>query len=183
MKIIMVRIRCCMSSIHLSEMNVVPSQHLLKCILISWVCSWRDSSFEAGTYCSVQGLDPGTSSPGARGLKQSSLTLTPLKAKILQGGKNCKTSCCSVTKSCLTLCNPMACNTPGFTVALHLPEFAQVHVYWIMMPSNHLILCCPLLRLPSIFPTWGSFPMSWLFTSGGQSIRVSTSVSVLPKSI
>ena len=47
----------------------------------------------------------------------------------------------------------MACNTPGFTVALHLPEFAQVHVYWIMMPSNHLILCRPLLLLPSIFPS------------------------------
>ena len=67
MKIIMVGIRCCMSSIQLSEMSIVPSQHLLKCILISWVCSWRDNSFEAGTYFSVQGLDPGTSPPGARG--------------------------------------------------------------------------------------------------------------------
>ena len=48
-----------------------------------------------------------------------------------------------------------------------------------MMPSNHLILCHPLFLLPS-FPTSGSFQMSKLFTSGGQSIGVSASISVLP---
>ena len=45
-----------------------------------------------------------------------------------------------------------------------------------VMPSNHLILCRPLLLLPSIFPESGSFPMSWLFVSGGQSTRASASV-------
>ena len=49
-----------------------------------------------------------------------------------------------------------------------------------VMPSNHLILCRPLLLLPSIFPASGSFPMSQLFTAGGQSIGVSASTSVLP---
>ena len=49
-----------------------------------------------------------------------------------------------------------------------------------VMPFNHLILCGPLLFLPSIFPTSGSFPMSQLFTSGGQSIGVSASTAVLP---
>ena len=48
------------------------------------------------------------------------------------------------------------------------------------MPSNHLILCCPLLLLPSIFPVSWSFQMSQLFSSGGQSIGVSASISVLP---
>ena len=52
-----------------------------------------------------------------------------------------------------------------------------------VMPSNHLILCCPLLLLPSIFPTSGSFQMSQFFASGSQSIRVSASASVLPKNI
>ena len=47
------------------------------------------------------------------------------------------------------------------------------------MPSNHLILCHPLLLLPSIFPSSGSFPMSQLFASGGQSIGASPSASVL----
>ena len=45
------------------------------------------------------------------------------------------------------------------------------------MPSNHLILCRPLLLLPSIFPTIRAFPMSQLFASGGQSIGVSASTS------
>ena len=48
-----------------------------------------------------------------------------------------------------------------------------------VMPSNHLILCCPLL-LPSILPSVGSFQMSQFFKSGGQIIGVSASTSVLP---
>ena len=39
--------------------------------------------------------------------------------------------CCSVTQSCLTLCNPMDCSTPGFSVLHHLPKFTQVHVHCI----------------------------------------------------
>ena len=49
-----------------------------------------------------------------------------------------------------------------------------------MMPSNHLILCRPLL-LPSIFPSIRVFPMSWFYASGGQSIGVSA--LLLPKNI
>ena len=50
-----------------------------------------------------------------------------------------------------------------------------------VMPSSHLILCRPLLLLPSIPPRSGSFPMSQLFTWGGQSTGVSALASVLPK--
>ena len=50
-----------------------------------------------------------------------------------------------------------------------------------VMPSNHLILCCPLLL--TSFPASGSFPMSQLFSSGGQSIGISASTSVLPMNI
>ena len=49
----------------------------------------------------------------------------------------------------------------------------------LVMPSNHLILWCPLLLLPSIFPSIGSFPMSQLFPLGGQSIGVSASVLLM----
>ena len=52
-----------------------------------------------------------------------------------------------------------------------------------VMPSNHLILCHPLLLLPSVFPRIRVFPVSQLFTSGGQSIGVSASTSVLPMNI
>ena len=49
-----------------------------------------------------------------------------------------------------------------------------------VMPSSHLILCCPLLLLPQSLPASGSSPMSQLFAWGGQSIGVSASASVLP---
>ena len=49
-----------------------------------------------------------------------------------------------------------------------------------VMPSNHLILCHPLLLCLQSFPASGSFLMSWLFTSGVQSIGASASASVLP---
>ena len=49
-----------------------------------------------------------------------------------------------------------------------------------VMPSNYLILCRPLLLRPSIFPSIRVFSMSQLFASGGQSIGVSASTSVLP---
>ena len=51
-----------------------------------------------------------------------------------------------------------------------------------VVPSNHFILCRPLL-LPSIFPASGSFPMNQFLASGGQSIGVSASASVLPMNI
>ena len=49
----------------------------------------------------------------------------------------------------------------------------------VVMPSNHLILCCPLLLLPSVFPSIRVFSNT-LFESGGQSTGVSASTSVLP---
>ena len=57
----------------------------------------------------------------------------------------------SVAQLCLTLCDPMACNTAGFPVHHQLPEFTQTHVHRVVMPSNYLILCHPLLLLPSVF--------------------------------
>ena len=53
-----------------------------------------------------------------------------------------------------------------------------------VMPSNHLILCCPLLLLPSIFPSIRVFfQMTQFFASGGQRIGASASASVLPMNI
>ena len=61
---------------------------------------------------------------------------------------------CSVTHSCPTLCDPMDCSMPDFPVLHHHLELAQTHVNQeSVMVSNHLILCHPLLLLPSIFPS------------------------------
>ena len=59
----------------------------------------------------------------------------------------------SVTRLCPTLCDPMNRNMPGLPVHHQLPEFTQTHVHWVVMSSNHLIVCHPPLLLPSIFPS------------------------------
>ena len=58
----------------------------------------------------------------------------------------------SVTQACPTLCNPMNCSTPGLPVHHQLPESTQTISIKSVMPSSHLILCRPLLLLPTIFP-------------------------------
>ena len=65
--------------------------------------------------------------------------------------------CCTVTKPCLTLCDPVNCSSPGFPVLHDLLEFAKLMSIESVMSSNHLILCCPLL-LPSVFPRIRIFP-------------------------
>ena len=60
--------------------------------------------------------------------------------------------CCSVSQSCLTLCNLMDYSVPGFPVLHCLPEFAQVRVHWVG-DATYLILCFCLLLLSSIFPS------------------------------
>ena len=92
--------------------------------------------------------------------------------------------CCSVTKLCPTLCDPVDLSTPGFPVLHHAPRIC---------PSS-----CPLNQWchPTIsssvaffsmclqcFPASGSFPMNQFFVSGGQSIRVSASALIFPMNI
>ena len=97
-----------------------------------------------------------------------------------------KVCCCSVTQSCLSLCDPMECSTPHG---------------WLPCPSPTPRACsnsCPLslwcnpsissLAIPfasylQFFPTSGSFSMSQIFTSGSQSSGASASASVLPVNI
>ena len=88
--------------------------------------------------------------------------------------------CCSATKLSPTLCNR------------YMPDSSVLHLSWSLlrfMPielvtlSNHLILYCSLLLLPSIFPSIRVFPMNQLFASGGQTIRSSVSASDLPMNI
>ena len=87
---------------------------------------------------------------------------------------------CSVAQSSPTLWDPMSCHTTGLPVLHHLLEFAQTQVYWVsdaIQPSSSASssFCF------QSFLASGSFPMSWLFTSGGQSIGASA--SVLPMNI
>ena len=71
-------------------------------------------------------------------------------------------------------CDPMNCSTPGFPVSItnswSSPKLMSTE---LVMPSSHLILCCPFSSCLQSFPTSGSF-------SGGQNIGVSASTSILP---
>ena len=87
----------------------------------------------------------------------------------------------SVTQSCPNLCDPMNCSTPGLPVHHQLPEFTQTHVYQVgdaIQPSSSVV---PFSSCPQSLPASESFPMSQLFTWGGQSIGVSALASVLLK--
>ena len=86
----------------------------------------------------------------------------------------------SLAQSCLTLCDPMDCSTPGFPVCLQLLELAQTHVHQVGDAIQPLILCCPLLLLPSVFPSIRVFSsVSSLYQVA--KILVSALASVLPK--
>ena len=91
--------------------------------------------------------------------------------------------CCSGSKSCLTLCDPMDYSTPGFPVHHQILELAQTRVHWCQW--CHPTISSSVIPFSSClqsFPASGNdaFQMSQLFTSGGQRIGVSASASVLP---
>ena len=89
----------------------------------------------------------------------------------------------SVTQSFLTLCDPMDCSTQGFPVHHQLTLRAYLMSIELVMPSNHLILCCPLLLPPSIFPSSRVFWNEWVLHIRWPSTGVSASTSVLPMNI
>ena len=78
--------------------------------------------------------------------------------------RSLKLTCCSVALVVQLFATPWI--PPHQASLLHcFPEFAQTHVHWSMMPSNHLILCRPLLLLPSIFPSIRVFSSELAFGS------------------
>ena len=90
----------------------------------------------------------------------------------------------SATQSRPTLCDPMDCSTPGFPVHHQLLELTQTHVYQVsdaIQPSHPLSSPSP--PAFNLSQHQGLFQWSLFFTSGGQSIGVSTSASVLPMNI
>ena len=86
----------------------------------------------------------------------------------------------SVTQSCLTLCNPMNCSTPGLPVHHQLPESTQTHAHWVgdAIQTSHA-LSSP---SPPVFNlTQHQGLVQWVNSAwGGQSIGVSASASLLP---
>ena len=93
----------------------------------------------------------------------------------------CRVQISSVSQSCLTLCDPMNCSTPGLPIHHQLLEFTQTHLHRVrdaIQPSHPLPSPSPPAPNPSQHQ---SFPVSQLFTWGGQSTGVSPLASFLPK--
>ena len=88
-----------------------------------------------------------------------------------------------VARSCPTLHNPMDCSMSRLPVHHHSWSSPKPMSIDLVLPSNHLVLCRPLLLLPSIFPSTKKlthFPVSLFFPSGGQSIYWNSSFSISP---
>ena len=77
----------------------------------------------------------------------------------------------------------MDCSMPGLPFLTISWSSLKLMSFELVMPSNHAILCCPLLLLSSIFPSIRVFSVSLLFASGSQSIGASASAAVLPMNI
>ena len=69
----------------------------------------------------------------------------------------------SITQSCLTLCDPMDCSTPGLPVHHQLPEITQTHVHRVSDPAISSSVV-PFSSCPQSLPASESFPMSRLFS-------------------
>ena len=89
-------------------------------------------------------------------------------------------NCCSLSHVWLFVTPwTAACQASlSFSISLNLLKLMSIE---LVMLSNHLILCHTLFSCPQSFPALGSFPVSWLLASGGQSIV--TSASVFPMNI
>ena len=89
----------------------------------------------------------------------------------------------SIAQSCPTLCDPMGYSTKAslfITISQSLLKLMSIKS---VMPSNHFILCHPLLLLPSIFPSIRVFSNESVLHIGSQSIGTSASTSVLSMNI
>ena len=119
------------------------------------------------------------------GIAKNQTRLSDFNYLLTKYMKRCSTSLVIVvviqSQSRVRLCDPTYWSMPGFSELHYLLGFVQVHIHWIgdaISSSAFLFSFCL-----QFFPELGSFPLNWLFASGGQGIGTSVSASVLPMSI
>ena len=93
------------------------------------------------------------------------------------------TCCCLVLSHVWLFATPWTAACQASLLITNSWSLLKLMFIKLVMPSNHLILCCPLSSCLQSFPASGSFLMSRLLASSGQSIGVSASPSVLPMNI
>ena len=90
--------------------------------------------------------------------------------------------CCSVAQSCPALCNPWTAACQAFLSFTISPSLVKLMSTESVMPTNHLILCHPLLLLPSVFPSIRVFSIE-VHHVAKVLAKASASASVLPMNI
>ena len=121
---------------HAKSLQLCPTLRPYGLLPTKLFCPWDSPGKNTGVGCYaafqeiflIQGSNPGfgrwvlyASVPGKLCI------CIKLNQKLTRHGK--LTSCCSVTKLCPTFCDIMDCTTPGSSVLLYVPEFAQIHVH------------------------------------------------------
>ena len=91
--------------------------------------------------------------------------------------------CCLVNKLCPTFLTPWSAACQVLRSSTITQKLLKLISTEAVMLSNHFIPCCSLRLCLQVLPASGSFPMSLCFTSGGQIIGASASISVLPMNI
>ena len=87
-------------------------------------------------------------------------------------GSYLKVQFSSVAQSCLTLCDPMTTVHQASLPITNSRSLLKLMSVASVMPSNHLVLCCPLLLLPSIIPSIRVFSSESVFRSVSQVAKV-----------
>ena len=108
--------------------------------------------------------------------------ITALLRKKLRSIFTTHPCCHSINQSCLFVIPWTAAHQASLSFTIH-QSLLKLMSNESVMPSNHLILCCPLLLLPSMFPIVNVFSNKLTLTSGSQSMGASASASVLPMNI
>ena len=139
-------IMLCVLALFLINMCMLSQFKHVWLFVTLWVVAHQaplSMAFSRQEYCSGLSCPPagGLSDPGTEPVSLMSPALHADSLPLLL-------PCCSysVTQSCLTLCNPTDCSTPGFPVLHHLLELAQTHVYWVsyaIQPSHPLFSLSP----------------------------------------
>ena len=166
-------------------MTLSPLSYLIL-VITQWVedyyyhCPWRDEEREVGMGLFVQPATAPWSGVRIELFQIQSLNSEWLFHTFMSWNED-SVQFSSVSQSCLTLCDPMNCSTPGLLVHHQLPEFTQTHIHWVsdaIQPSHPVL---PFSSCSQSLPASESFPISPLFAWGGQSTGVSALASFLPK--
>ena len=144
--------------------------------MLYWICDSPGKNIEVGSHSLLQGIFP-TQESNQGLLRQILYQLS------YQGSPTWNISSVQLLSHVLLFTTPWSAAHQASLSIANSWSFLKLMSVESVMPSNHLILCHPLLFLPLIFPSIRVFQMSQLFPSGGQSIGVSSSTSVLTMNI